>query len=354
MRQSSPLSPSARLRPAFTLIELLVVIAIIAVLIGLLLPAVQKVRESAANSQCKNNVKQLAIACHAYHDANGMLPPTAAFVGGNKPVSSHFLLLPYIEQDNLYRQANGISYNARTASVKTFSCPSDATSTDGRINMIRAGDQGRTSANGLNYGACSYAINAQVAAMSVQSGHVFAGRMTLTGIRDGTSNTVLFGERMATCTGPNFPFAGANPNLLASSVTYSIWSRGAKDNTTSPWADGANADNPGAANGTFPEGYSWWDNPAFDTPLSDATHYGPRSDPNFRQNWNGGVANPGGIQGGAVPNGCDYRRLQALHGTSMNAGLADGSVRGVSATISASTWVIVCNPNDGLLPGGDW
>jgi hypothetical protein len=132
-----------------------------------------------------------------------------------------------------------------------------------------------------------------------------------------------------------------------------MWSRGAKDNTTTIWFDGSNADSAPPAAGTFPEGYSWWDNPAFDTPLSDPTHYGPRSDPNFRQGFNG-VANPGGIQGNAVPRGCDYRRLQALHGSVMNAGLCDGSVRSISASISASTWAIVCNPVDGLIPGTDW
>src|SRR5438067_10763680 len=96
-------------RKGFTLIELLVVIAIIAILIGLLLPAVQKVREAAARAQCSNNVKQLSLACHNYESANGTLPPysvaTAAQYG-----SAHYLLLPFIEQDNLFRQANGNAF----------------------------------------------------------------------------------------------------------------------------------------------------------------------------------------------------------------------------------------------------
>src|SRR5881397_425039 len=113
---------------AFTLIELLVVIAIIAVLIGLLLPAVQKVREAAARIKCTNNVKQLAIAAHSYHDVAGTMPPYS-IASGAQYGSAHFLLLPYIEQDNLYRQANGISFNIRTGAVQTFVCPVDPTAT---------------------------------------------------------------------------------------------------------------------------------------------------------------------------------------------------------------------------------
>ena len=192
-----------RTRSAFTLIELLVVIAIIAILIGLLLPAVQKVRQAAARMQCSNNLKQLGLALHNHHDATGALPPGktsgTGYPGYGSGYSGFVLLLPYIEQDNLYKQINitvGASNVAndgpRAMSVKTFLCPSDP------VTNLPPGFAGQNYRLNQGYNILYSGIpSGGNAAMEPADGPFWDNsRVTLTAITDGTSNTAAVCEKL--------------------------------------------------------------------------------------------------------------------------------------------------------------
>jgi len=162
-------------RHGFTLIELLVVIAIIAILVGLLLPGVQKVRESASRAKCQNNLKQMALAMLSYHDANDAFPPAFA-----KPSNYGWAvwILPYVEQGNLYNLINPTVTTLEvdgntTLPLSIYSCPSD---TGPPINQ--AYDM---------FAKSNYAVSEQVS-----DGGSAINIITIT---DGTSNTIMMGER---------------------------------------------------------------------------------------------------------------------------------------------------------------
>lgn len=230
----SPTLP--RRERGFTLIELLVVIAIIAILIGLLLPAVQKVRDAAARAKCQNNLKQIALALHGYHDANGTYPAGNTTTGNccGAPSYSNWAIdiLPFIEQGNLYKSYNLSALNWASANrpvliqqVKPYECPSDP-------NIPRGTDRpGSGNGSGIQYRFGSYRA---VSGFSGFTGRVFwdtcepglinalpnpyrgrlpqewkgvlhsvgvdrapcsqGGPETFTAITDGTSNTLLVGE----------------------------------------------------------------------------------------------------------------------------------------------------------------
>ena len=203
---------SLKPRSAFTLIELLVVIAIIAILIGLLLPAVQKVREAASRAKCSNNLKQLALACHGYQDANQVLPPAGVDTGNggtkysgqwNDSNSWFVFTLPYIEQGPLYQLMDtkqvpyGNVANKQTfrhALIPTHECPSDTPVIAEETNL----DYGIRRTNYLiNLGNTNFGQGNNPKGITLNFGGApfkFGKSGDLNAITDGTSNTLMFTE----------------------------------------------------------------------------------------------------------------------------------------------------------------
>jgi prepilin-type N-terminal cleavage/methylation domain-containing protein len=307
-------------RRAFTLIELLVVIAIIASLIGLLLPAVQKVREAAARMECQNRFKQIALAAANYAGTNGDLLPPVNFgqvvnqAKGTMAVgSAHYALLPYLEQQNVFDQytldmPNPGYLSAVNVPLKIFSCPSDPTQRNG---LAVGGSQ-----DGV-WGLSCYSYNLVLFGGTYNAVSTIVGRSacsyTLANIPDGTSNTIGLGEQTG-----GYPGSFNGGNAYNSSEAYNTW--------------------------------AW---PA--TPLNTQGTYGPYSpDPSYLQ---GGVnygANYPLPQCGIAAINADPARFQSCHPGIINVSMMDGSVRTVSSAVSQPSWNIALNPADGQVFDARW
>jgi len=187
-------------RRGFTLIELLVVIAIIAVLIALLLPAVQSAREAARRSQCVNNMKQLGLAVHGYHDVNNLLPPTSCNTGDPPgplaPLSMKARMLPWLEATIIFNAINMTQGDTAVQNttilytkIATFQCPSDPN--NGHLTY-----QGGSYPN--NIGTNKYPVGSTteipLTGPAWKQGSAVSGRVGFTAITDGLTNTALFSE----------------------------------------------------------------------------------------------------------------------------------------------------------------
>jgi len=285
-----------RSRRAFTLIELLVVIAIIAILIGLLLPAVQKVREAAARMSCSNNLKQFGVAIANYASANQdalpkQLGPYAPSQASWQPF--HYNLLPYLEQDNLYKKAFGSGAGwgngVNSAVVKGYLCPSDSSHNNGISPPT-------------GWSVTSYSDNWWMFGTSVTNDPMTgawnsSSKYNIGNIPDGSSNTIGMLERFGHYPAYNWSALWSHP------------------------ADGAHW------------GYSQW----------SPTYY----------QWGGQpVSFP--PQVGVKPNQAHPYYPNSGHSTSVLVGLMDGSVRGVGGGINGTTWQNAIYPDDGQVLGSNW
>jgi prepilin-type N-terminal cleavage/methylation domain-containing protein/prepilin-type processing-associated H-X9-DG protein len=346
----------ARRRSGFTLVELLVVIGIIGVLIGLLLPAVQKVRDSAARMSCQNNLKQIGQALHNYHGVSGQFPPAVVMPygaldddGHTNSASSPFgpnwavFILPFVEQENLYKLANPSSYpgtnnfsdfssydlswrQVRGASIKTFLCPADA-GQGVPFNDAGAAPVERDWARG-NYAASNAAGDADHSL----GGNPDPREDPFRGVSKGPVMAINFGARMTDITD------GTSLTFLVHEVRVGV-SALDRRGTWAMGFPGASMVNGGQRN-----------NPTPNNLRDDADEI--EGCANF---WYPGIGSRDGMGCVNQPDaGSEGAVARSRHRGGVNACFADGHVQFIKNSISRYTWVLLQSTNDGLVPDNDY
>ncbi len=349
-----------RSRRGFTLIELLVVIAIIAILIGLLLPAVQKVRDAAARMQCQNNLHQIGLACHNYHDVYKVLPPGKghSYPGEIGYARWGFLamLLPYVEQGNLYKSIDfthapstpgmggaapfmpaysNVNLVACETRVPLYLCPADPNGSFG------------SSGGGIPWpGGNSYVGNQGSNAMCDASEQLpsaidpleptngifyYLSAVRLTDITDGTSNTAMVSEKLR---GNGTPNPNGHPPT-------DMWRIPNTTTTDSTYAACQSVNPQTATPLTSFQGNSWVMGEMC------CSTYNHVSGPNTLTC--AGIGFPGGMENMAM----DVPPSSA-HAGGVNILMCDGDVHFVTAAVSLPTWRAVGSRNGNEVLGSDW
>jgi prepilin-type N-terminal cleavage/methylation domain-containing protein/prepilin-type processing-associated H-X9-DG protein len=332
-------------RAAFTLIELLVVIAIIAILIGLLLPAVQKVREAAARAKCQNNLKQLALGCHNYHDNWGKFPAAVQMRPGVNRLTAYdnfgpnwvIMIMPFIEEQSLY---NGIAMSVlhymdtgdnqwrsvRGVQLKLMRCPSDTGHDTGSFFSGAGGGWARG-----NYGCNAGGIHQPdiLGWTSTENGvsPVSSWTMAWVGLPDSTRcggiMCINFGHKIQVISTQD---GSTNTVMLAELRTGAHLSLGDPRGT---WALGF----PGAS--VLSAGWTW-----------DCTS--PNNTDDNADDAEGAVDDPYGAMGAWQP--CPFQQAtsRSRHPGGVNVAMCDGSVRWIKNTIGQQMWWKVCCVDDGF------
>jgi prepilin-type N-terminal cleavage/methylation domain-containing protein len=306
-------------RRAFTLVELLVVIALVGILIALLLPAVQAAREAARRCKCVSNVKQLGLATHQHHDTYGHLPQGIGYYSPGENIqvfgTHHFHLLPFLEQEPLFESSKGSSpflspvgpaevhypgnNNVYSRPVQVFLCPSDGSVQSGGVVTV----------NGVSFGALCYPSNSMLSGQDSPPGP--QGKTRLAEITDGTSNTLLHAEKYARCTNTTMTLPLRDGGCAWAYCASPVF----------PWLPAPMAQ----PIKTFHAGFCIR---ALAPLAPDAIGEGSIFQVRPRQD------------------NCDPTRTATAH-DAMVVGLADGSVRALSPSISGAAWWAAVTPREG-------